>query len=93
MSIFNKPSSGASTSVIYITVGALTDVWSGIWFWYLHSHLSDAERHRHFLEIRIGKAGFFLVAVRFDQAGFIRPTVEGLAQRRAQAVVFVEVEH
>jgi hypothetical protein len=35
MSIFSKASSVASTSVIYITVGALTDVWSGIWFWYL----------------------------------------------------------
>jgi hypothetical protein len=43
MSIFNKPSSGASASVIYITVGALTDVWSGIWFWYLRSNYPSTD--------------------------------------------------
>ena len=43
MSIFSKPSSGASTSVIYITVGALTDVWNGIWYWYLCSNYPNTE--------------------------------------------------
>ena len=49
--------------------------------------------HRHFFEIGVSKAGLFLVAVRFDQAGFVRPAVERLAQRRAQAGVLVEIEH
>jgi hypothetical protein len=36
MSILSKPSSAARTAVIYITIGALTIVWSGIWYAYLH---------------------------------------------------------
>jgi hypothetical protein len=43
MPIFSKPSSGARTSVIYITVGSLTEVWSGIWFWYLRSNYPSTE--------------------------------------------------
>ncbi len=43
MSIFSKPSSVARTSVIYITVGALTEVWSGIWFWYLRNNYPSTE--------------------------------------------------
>jgi hypothetical protein len=43
MSIFSKASSGASTSVIYITVGALTDVWSGIWYCYLRNNYPSTE--------------------------------------------------
>ena len=33
-----KPSAAAYTSLVYITVGALMDVWSGIWYWYLSNH-------------------------------------------------------
>ncbi len=51
------------------------------------------QRHRHFFEVRIGKAGLFLVAIGLDQASLIRPTVERLAQRCAQAGVLVEVKH
>jgi hypothetical protein len=35
MPILSKPSSAARTALIYITVGALMIVWSGIWFVYL----------------------------------------------------------
>ena len=28
----------ARTAVVYITIGALTDVWSAIWFWYLSNN-------------------------------------------------------
>jgi hypothetical protein len=38
MSILSKPSSVARVSVIYITVGAIIDVWSGIWFFYLRNN-------------------------------------------------------
>jgi hypothetical protein len=43
MAIFSKPSSVARTSVIYITVGALTVVWSGIWFWYLRNNYPNTD--------------------------------------------------
>jgi hypothetical protein len=35
MSILSKPSSAVHMSIIYITAGALIDIWSGIWCWYL----------------------------------------------------------
>ncbi|CAN5295844.1 hypothetical protein BH10PLA2_BH10PLA2_22070 [soil metagenome] len=43
MPILSTPSSAARTSLIYITTGALIDIWSGIWFAYLrrNSPVSD----------------------------------------------------
>ena len=34
----SKPSSAAPAALIYITLGALLTVWSGIWFMYLRNH-------------------------------------------------------
>jgi len=34
---FSKPSPAASSALIYITIGALMSVWSGIWFAYLRN--------------------------------------------------------
>jgi hypothetical protein len=39
--LMTRPSPAAYTSLIYITVGALTDVWSGIWYWYLTQHAGE----------------------------------------------------
>jgi hypothetical protein len=36
--LMTKPSPAAYTSLIYITVGALTVVWSSIWYYYLGQH-------------------------------------------------------
>ena len=38
MPILSKPSPAARWSLIYITVGALVVVWTGIWFIYLRNH-------------------------------------------------------
>jgi len=35
MPILSKPSDAARTSVMYVTLGSLVTVWSGIWYWYL----------------------------------------------------------
>src|SRR5262245_19854425 len=35
MALLSRPASAAYLSLVYITVGALIDVWSGIWYWYL----------------------------------------------------------
>lgn len=35
MAIFSRPSSAAHLSVAYVTIGALADVWSGIWYAYM----------------------------------------------------------
>ncbi len=54
---------------------------------------SSRQGQRHFFEVRIGKAGLFLVAIGLDQASLIRPTVERLPQCCTQAGVLVEVKH
>ena len=36
--ILSKPSSAAPTSLVYITLGAVLTVWSGIWFMYLRNN-------------------------------------------------------
>lgn len=41
MPILSNPSFAARTAVIYITTGALIDVWSGIWLWYLRNTHSE----------------------------------------------------
>lgn len=38
MPILSRSSGAAQTSVIYVTLGTLIDVWSGVWYWYLTRH-------------------------------------------------------
>lgn len=35
MALLTKPSKAAYASLMYITLGALTLVWSGIWYWFM----------------------------------------------------------
>ena len=51
------------------------------------------KRQRHFLEVGISQPGLFLVAIGFDQAGFVRPAVQRVAQRSAQAGILIKIEH
>jgi hypothetical protein len=41
MALLTQPSSAARTSLIYITVGALTLVWTGVWWAYLRHYPSE----------------------------------------------------
>jgi len=38
MIMLQRPSFGAPVAIGYITVGALIEVWSGIWYFYLHNN-------------------------------------------------------
>jgi hypothetical protein len=38
MWLFNQASSAARTALIYITAGALTVIWTGVWYLYLHNN-------------------------------------------------------
>jgi hypothetical protein len=38
MPVMSKPSASAHLAIVYITLGALLDVWSGVWYWYLRNH-------------------------------------------------------
>jgi hypothetical protein len=42
MWLFNQPSSAARTALIYITVGALMVIWTGVWFLYLRTDPPEA---------------------------------------------------
>jgi len=45
--IMSKPSKAAHMAIVYVTVGALLMVWSGVWYaWMLHQAPPDAETHR-----------------------------------------------
>lgn len=39
----------ARVALIYITLGALTEIWSGVWFWYLRDHNPPASDFTWFL--------------------------------------------
>jgi hypothetical protein len=43
MPLLSKPSSAARTALIYITLGALLDIWTGIWCWYMNSHPPESD--------------------------------------------------
>lgn len=44
MPILTRPSPAAGASLMYITAGALIDVWSGVRLWYLRDHpATDAQ--------------------------------------------------
>ena len=54
---------------------------------------SPRQGQRHLFEIRIGEAGLLPVAIGFDQAGFIGPAVDRVAQGSPQALILAEIEH
>jgi hypothetical protein len=42
MWIFNQPSSAGRTSLIYITLGAISVIWTGVWYIYLLNNPPEA---------------------------------------------------
>ena len=38
MWLFNQPSAAARTALIYITIGTLTVIWTGVWLLYLNNN-------------------------------------------------------
>jgi hypothetical protein len=38
MWLFNQASTAARTSLVYITVGAMTVIWTGVWYVYLYNN-------------------------------------------------------
>src|SRR5579864_2850559 len=51
------------------------------------------ERQSRFLELPVGQATIFAVAVRFDEANFTGPALKRSAQSCAQRGILAEVEH
>jgi hypothetical protein len=42
MWLFNQPSTAARTSLIYITIGAVSVIWTGVWYIYLLNNPPEA---------------------------------------------------
>jgi len=63
MPILSKPSSAARTSLIYITIGALVDIWSGVWWWYLRDEAGDVPRGMWYLCIGCLLTGLALIVL------------------------------
>jgi hypothetical protein len=57
MPLLSKPSSAAFMAILYITLGALIDVWTGIWYWYLKDHPPEQAGMYYWC------AGFFLTGL------------------------------
>jgi hypothetical protein len=57
MIMLQKPSFGAPVAIAYITVGALIDVWSGIWYFYLRNNPPQDNTSFYFC------TGFFLTGL------------------------------
>ena len=62
--ILSKPSSAAPTSLVYITLGAVMTVWSGLWFFYLQNN-PPSHQFVHYVD-----AGFLLTGIVFLLIGF-----------------------
>ena len=59
-----KPSSVAPTALIYITLGALLSVWSGIWFVY-EQNTASASRGVYYICAGLLMTGLALLAIGF----------------------------
>ncbi len=64
MPILSKPSSAARTALIYITSGAILDIWTGVWFAYLRSHTPEGDTPYYWC------AGFFITGLVLMVLGF-----------------------
>jgi len=60
----SKPSSAASTSLFFITAGALLTVWSGIWYVYLRNNAPSSAGSHYFCYGFLG-TGLVLLAIGF----------------------------
>ena len=57
MALLSKPSSAARTAVLYITVGALMVVWTGVWYAYLRNYPPEFRERESREDIPVGEYG------------------------------------
>jgi hypothetical protein len=62
--LLSKPSSAAPTSLVFITLGALLAVWSGLWFFYLRSN-PPSQNFVYYLDLGFLLSGFVFLAIGF----------------------------
>lgn len=77
MPIMTRPPAEARLAIGYITSGAILDVWTGIWYWYLRNNPPETGGPYYFC------AGLFLTGLVFMMIGFALGRI-GRAARRAE---------
>jgi hypothetical protein len=83
MPLLGKPSPAAFMAIVYITVGALIDVWTSIWYWYLRDHPPEQPGTYYWC------AGFFLTGLTLLVIGLALGRI-GRAARHAELPPSVE---
>lgn len=79
MPLLSKPAFGPRTAIIYITVGALIDVWTGVWYMtYARDNSGNITRNTWFW-----LAGLFLTGLTLIVIGFFLGRI-GRAARKAE---------
>jgi hypothetical protein len=49
MPLMSKPSEEAKIAILFVTAGALTLVWSGVWMLFLHDHAPETAPWQHYV--------------------------------------------
>lgn len=75
MPIMTRPPAEARIAVTYITGGAILDVWTAIWYWYLRNNPPETDTPYYFC------AGFFLTGLVFMMIGFALGRISRAARR------------
>jgi hypothetical protein len=73
--VLSKPSSAAPTALVFITLGALLTIWSGLWFVYLQNY-PPTQKLVHYVD-----AGFLLTGLVFVAIGFFVGPVARMARQ------------
>ena len=79
MPLLSNPSFGPRTALVYITLGAMLDVWTAVWyFWFARDQQGNISRNTWFW-----LSGLFLTGVIFMLIGFYLGRI-GRAARKAE---------
>jgi hypothetical protein len=79
MPILTKPSFAPSTAIIYVTVGALLDVWTAVYYFTFVGETSPADRSMTMFWL----SGFFLTGVMLMVIGLVMGPI-GRSARQAE---------
>ena len=81
MALLSNATQAAKTALTYITLGALTDVWAGVWYVYMKNQSPDSIDHSHwYICTGLLLTGLALLAIGFT-VGHI-----GRAASRAEVI-------
>jgi hypothetical protein len=81
-----KQASSATTSLIYITLGALTAVWSGIYYFYLRGHGGTDVAYLYVSGFFLTGVVLFLIGIAVGRIGYAARPAEVAPTPTAQVI-------